>query len=130
MKDTIAQYHPGQAGIFIGDWEAQLGLPKCGQTEQDTQTRLAQILAMFRISPYSNAEFFVDIAAVFGYDITVVLDGLDPFKIEIQVDGVEDIFFRVGVSSVGEKLEDTQAQAVLECILNFFKHSHTHLVFT
>ena len=228
VKDTMAQYYPGQPGIFVTDWEQVLGLPKCGQTGQTLQTRLAQILAMFRISPYSNAQFFIDIAEVFGYTITIVdnipdtvivtgassaavnltytlngtynarvrytngnfdcyykpsgspvwaigdgISGLggdieyiadpyveqmnlptkigyaknpftnaidpvaptlsygassDPFRILIQVDAAETVFFSAGVSSAGDPLEEVVV-GILECILNFFRQSHTYLEF-
>jgi uncharacterized protein YmfQ (DUF2313 family) len=217
VKNTMAQYYPGQPEIFMTDWEEVLALPKCGQVGQSIQTRLSQILAMFRISPYSNAQFFIDIAEVFGYDIdvlkyhpaTIEVSGADDagtngtytydsifntrpkyikppydlewdgnwvinntganfylwnpgfisynylpnkdewgnnpfnadlpaptlaydnnqFEIIIEVQSIESILFRAGVSSVGDPLEEIQA-GTLECILNFFKQSHTNLVFT
>jgi len=130
LQTTMSEYYPGQPGMFVGDWEDQLGLPKCGQTEQPLQVRLAQILAMFRISPYSNAEFFENIADVFGFTITVMPPTTDLFEITIRVDTIEEIEFRAGWSSVDDPLYDTQTNVVLMCILNFFKHSHTHLTFT
>lgn len=233
---VIDQFYPGQAGIFMEDWEDLLGLPKCGQTGQSIQDRLAQIIAMFRISPYSNAQFFIDIAEVFGFTVSVIPDGPDsitlsgttifggyyngvytkygiknnrlwyryldvdiyfrlgsevssypgwglvhvggpglpyynsytsnivpigdgnpvadnvwqstdpaadpvptitldpaftpdPFKITLQVDSVETVYFRAGRSSAGEPLQTTRANAILECILNFFKPAHSYLSF-
>jgi uncharacterized protein YmfQ (DUF2313 family) len=220
VKDTMSQYYPGQPEIFMTDWEEVLALPKCGQVGQSIQTRLSQILAMFRISPYSNAQFFTDIAEVFGYTVivgyqpaTITISGAsgapgwngvyvpagivggrlqfsedgttsavkvvlwsgthwwmlnefgdtdfiapdntlitpsltnwspleaagpapslsfpvnpDPFKITVQVESVESILFRAGLSSVGDPLEEIQV-GILECILNFFKQSHTYLEF-
>jgi len=219
LQEVMAQYYPGQPGIFLADWEEVLQLPKCGQTEQSLQERLAQVLAMFRISEYSNAEFFESIAAVFGFtisvspawpaEVSITADSIpasppltyyeivddrpayrvagsypylasgasgtvwvigrsdgetwtkadsslipptdwtgvtsspsgfpapivvpagvaDPFRITIHVDDVDDIDARAGWSSVGDPLFGTQTSAILECVLNFFKLAHTHMVF-
>jgi uncharacterized protein YmfQ (DUF2313 family) len=77
LQGAMDDYYPGQAGIFLEDWEALLKLPKCGQAQEDLQSRINTILAMLRMSPYSNEEFFVGIASTFGYDIDIVPDGPD-----------------------------------------------------
>ncbi len=130
VDETVQAIYPGQDGIFLEDWEDTLDLPKCGQTDQDTATRLAQVLAMFRVSPYSNADFFISISAVFGYTIKVGPSPDSVFGIIVGVEDAVPVYFRAGVSSVGTPIIYYQAPGVLGCILNFFKHSHTYITFT
>ena len=129
----VAEYYPDQIGNFLSDWIEILQLPKCGQLPDTLQQRLQQVIAMFRISPYSNAQFFMDIADVFGYTITIAPhDPLDPFKIAIVVDTVEEIYFTCGGSSAGDALVDTVSSGDQEllCILSFYKPAHTYIDYT
>lgn len=119
-------------GMFVEEWEHILGLPKCGEEPTSNDDRLARILAMFNLSPYSNAQFFEDIAALFGYDITVTSD-TDPFKIIVQLpDDVPPAYFRTNKQGAGDPLKDSSAnvEKSLKCILDFFKPAHAYIEYT
>ena len=128
-KKVVADYFPKTINTFTSDWEAILELPKCNNLTQDSVIRLSQISTMFNISPYSNKEFFENIANIFGYNITVLpRDPTDPFKIEIDIP--EDfIYFKAGVSKAGDPLMIGKVKSELKCILEFFKQAHTYIVF-
>jgi uncharacterized protein YmfQ (DUF2313 family) len=70
-KENLDLILPGDTGKYLQDWERFLGLPKCPDISQNLQQRASSVLAMWNISPYSNADFFVELGNTFGYTITV-----------------------------------------------------------
>jgi len=130
IDEVMSSLYPGQSGIFLQDWETLLNLPKCGQTEQELQDRINQVLAMFRLSPYSNAEFFEAIADVFGYTIVILAPTVgEPFRINIEVPGTVT-YFKADESVAGDPLVVDTVDTSLKCLLDFFKLAHTHIVYT
>jgi uncharacterized protein YmfQ (DUF2313 family) len=133
-KSNLDIIIPGDTGIFLQDWERILGLPKCPDIEMTLQQRADSVLAMWNITPYSNAEFFVKLADVFGYEITAT-NGTrgavrDVFKITIGVPALSSapIYFKAGASSAGDRLIEYDFGPV-ECLIRFFKPAHTYIIF-
>jgi uncharacterized protein YmfQ (DUF2313 family) len=124
---------PGDTGKYLQDWERFLGLPKCPDIEMTLQQRASSVLAMWNISPYSNTDFFVGLAAIFGFTVTVTNgtrgDVRDVFKIIIGVENpVNPIEFKAGASSAGDRLIEYDAGPI-ECLIQFFKPAHTYIIF-
>ena len=70
--DLVAnEIMPDRAGAFMADWERVLGLPLAGLENLTSAQRLAFIRAWLYCGELSNAQFFIDIAALAGYTITV-----------------------------------------------------------
>lgn len=135
---------PDQTGAFLEDWERVLGLPLCGQQLETRGERRDMVLAMLNIGPFTNDQFFIDIAALFGFTITI--EAFVPFRagqssagdrlnsasllgsIKISAECVDPIFFRAGESGAGESLRAC-GNAGLVCILEHFKLSFQDLLF-
>jgi len=142
--DLLNEAMPDQTGRFLEDWERVLGLPKCGVQLETREERKNMVLAMLNLGVFSNAQFFENIAAIFGFDATVI--ELKPFRagsssvgdplngleqkgtILIRASCVDSYFFRAGASGAGERLTSCGNEG-LECIINFFKHSWQYVVF-
>ena len=135
---------PDQTGRFLEDWERILGLPLCGEQLGSREERRDMVLAMLNIGPFTNLQFFIDIAALFGF--TVEAEEFKPFRagasgagdrlnsvtqmgtIKISAECVDPIFFRAGNSGAGESLRAC-GNAGLICILTHFKLSFQFLFF-
>jgi len=120
-------------GGFIEDWERVLGLPKSlvtftpfiaginvagdplGTTATSTPTpstdqeRVDLVLAMLNNDPLNNAQFYIDLGAIFGMTVTV-LTGTIALDWSITV-----------VADPGGKLD------LFTVMCNFFKPAHTRL---
>jgi uncharacterized protein YmfQ (DUF2313 family) len=125
---------PDSAGNFLSDWERVLGLPRSGITGQTAQERRDTVLAWLNISPYSNKQFYVDIALVMGFVITVEDRNDDPTlgAFEWRVNASADfppVYFRTGESRVGEPLLNAGSIEALESLIEFFSPAHTTVAF-
>jgi uncharacterized protein YmfQ (DUF2313 family) len=58
--------------LLIEEWEKALGIPDdCFTNDVDLETRRQQVLAKFTLS-IDTAESFINLAAIFGYEIEIV----------------------------------------------------------
>ena len=131
-KENLDLIFPGSSGKYLSDWERFLGLPKCPDIELNLQQRSASVLAMWNLSPYSNEDFFIGIAAVFGYEITI-REGVrgadrDVFLLTVTIENPNNpIYARAGASGAGDRLVEYDFGPT-ECLINFFKPAHTYLI--
>lgn len=142
--DLLNEVMPDQTGRFLPDWERILGLPLCGQQLESREERRDMVLAMLNIGPFTNTQFFTDIATLFGFTITT--EELLPFRagssrageqlnsellmgtIKISAVCTNPTFFRAGGSGAGESLRSC-GNAGLVCVLEHFKLSFQFLLF-
>jgi len=142
--DLLNEIMPDQTGRFLEDWERVLGLPLCGVQLGSREERRDMVLAMLNLGEFTNDEFFKTIAAIFGFDVEVVVP--TPFRVGsssvgdrlngeaqrgtviIKATCENPQLFRVGESGAGERLIDCSNEG-LECIINTFKHSWQYVVF-
>jgi uncharacterized protein YmfQ (DUF2313 family) len=138
--------NPSTSAELLPDWERVAGLPdKCsGALEQTLQGRRNALLAKLTSTGGQSAAYFIEIAAVLGY--TVTIETFRPFRVgrsrvgDLLTNGpwaftwlarapeVSVTSFRVGQSAVGERLR-TWGNDTLECKLNQLKPAHTIAIF-
>lgn len=142
MADEI---FPDNAGAYLGDWERVLGLPLKGLEGLPTQQRLGMVKAWMNIGEYSNAAFFVSLAALAGYTITIT--EFEPFRVGVSAAGESlsygdktyyywqvnapaetNIDFKCGASGAGERLVE-YGNTALETLIKFFSPAHTVVLF-
>jgi uncharacterized protein YmfQ (DUF2313 family) len=129
-NDILSDTFPDSAGSFLTDWERVLGLPREGISGQTAQERRDVVLAWLNISPYSTKQFFIDIAAVMGFTITVEDKeddaGLGDFEWRVITSSDLPVsYFRTGQSRCGEPLVNAGANEPLEALIEFFAPAHT-----
>jgi uncharacterized protein YmfQ (DUF2313 family) len=138
--------NPSTSAELLPDWERVAGLPdKCsGVLEQTLQGRRNALLAKLTSTGGQSAAYFIEIAAVLGY--TVTIETFRPFRVGrsrvgdlltngpwaftwlVRAPEVSVTSFRVGQSAVGERLR-TWGNDTLECKLNQLKPAHTIAIF-
>jgi uncharacterized protein YmfQ (DUF2313 family) len=124
---------------LLPEWEATLGLPDpCVQPPNTMiQQRQAAVCAKFAARGGCSQQYFIDLAASLGYDITITTYA--PFRAGvsrvgtplyssawasawmIEIIGAPDAitYFRAGISAVGERLADwtvSELQCLFEAI--------------
>jgi uncharacterized protein YmfQ (DUF2313 family) len=134
-NDTLVEGFPSSTGEFLADWERVLGLPREGIVDQNVTERRDTVLAWLNISAFSNADFFVSIAAVMGFEIIVTDRADNPAlsAFEWRVSTSADLpttFFRTGQSRTGEALVDAGTVNALESLIEFFAPAHTTVLFS
>jgi uncharacterized protein YmfQ (DUF2313 family) len=132
--DTLSNMYPDSSGAFFTDWERVLDLPRPGITGQTVAQRVGTILAWLNIDPLSNKQFYVDIAALMGYTVTVEDkndDGtLAAEQVRINATGVGDpIIFRAGIGSAGDRIIEYPGNEPLEDLILFFRPTGTQIIF-
>lgn len=130
----LNQLYPDSTGIFLEDFERVMSLPRPGITGQTRQQRRDVVLAWLNVSPTSEKQFFVDIAAVMGFSITVEDYGddhtLGPFEWRVTSSLSAPVtVFKAGQSKAGDKLVDQGSNEPLESLINFFAPAHTVPIF-
>lgn len=126
---------------MLGDWERILGLPDaCVEEGQSLQDRKAAVLAKLTNQGAQTPQFYIDLAARYGYTITIT--EFQPFvcgesrcgepltiesirfywQVSTALDTIK--YFRTGASTAGDPLRDW-GNDVLECVINKLKPAHT-----
>jgi len=143
-RDLLNEVMPDQTGRFLEDWERVLGLPLCDIPFGSREERRDMVIAMLNLGVFSSVQFLIDVAKIFGFDITIVefrpfragsSSAGDPLNsqiqngtIEITAECVDFTFFRAGRSGAGERLLSCSNEALI-CIINFFKHANMFVIF-
>jgi uncharacterized protein YmfQ (DUF2313 family) len=140
--DLLAESYPCGAEETLPDWERVCGLPDdCTGPLATIQQRQMAVCARLGAQGGSSKQFFIDLAASLGAQIEI--ETYEPFRVcqnsvgdplfdegwtfvwTVVVTGdVETIYFRSGVSRVGEPLE-AWGDKLLECVLEAAKPAHT-----
>lgn len=126
--ELVSAIDPETATDTLTDWERVYALtPGSGDTLQ--QRRQAVMAALAETGGLSR-QYFINLAAALGYDITI--DELDDpmWRWVVNVNGTPEqtYYFRVGESSVGDRLEES-GDPDLETLFNRLKPAHTECIF-
>ncbi|HAX5206072.1 TPA: YmfQ family protein [Escherichia coli] len=70
-EQMLAERFPETARLLLDDWEAFLGLPECDMTGATIQERQRYAGNKYRMKPSLNREFYIRLAALFGYVIDI-----------------------------------------------------------
>jgi uncharacterized protein YmfQ (DUF2313 family) len=139
--DAVAdEIMPDSSGAFLADWERVLGLPLSGLGTLKGAQRLAFIETWLYAGELSNAQFFIDIAALAGYTITVTeftpddpppapADPDDAYLyFQINYPATTALYFRAGTSRAGDRLVEYGNDALI-FIIKYFKPAHAKVLF-
>jgi uncharacterized protein YmfQ (DUF2313 family) len=146
--DLLAESYPGTALETLTDWERICGLPDpCTGPLVTIQQRRAAILAKLAARGGQSRQYYIDLAATAGFDITIteyqpfragrsrVGDHLadEQWQFYWRVDSWEAaekiISFRAGQSTVGEPLR-LWGNEILECLIGAVAPAHTVVHFS
>jgi len=148
--NLIKETDPLTANYLITEWEKTLGLPgKCssGILGETITERRNDIYKKLLLNGGSTPAFFIELAAAFGYRITITELSADPFRVGvgsvgetplnnsasfyaiINILNVTPEYFRVGVGRVGETPLVKYLETGLECIFNQFKPAHVIFIY-
>lgn len=138
--EVIAETFPcSVAAEMLPEWEATLGLPDCEPLGTIRQ-RQAAVCAKFSMRGGQSVAYFVELAAAYGYTITI--EQYSAFRVDINrveqplfdsawdytwkvISGAEAYaYFRVDLSHVEEPLA-TWGNQQLECLIEKYAPAHT-----
>lgn len=144
--DLLDEMIPDRAVEMLAAWERVAGLPDDCVTDevQTLESRRAALLTRLQSLGGQSVQYFIDLAAIFGFIVTV--SEFQAFRAGVSVAGdqlTNDgwIFywqvnapsttvtsFKVGVGSAGEPLR-IWGNDRLECLMTRYKPAHTTVVF-
>lgn len=138
---------PDTTTELLADWERVLGLPEtCVPGAFSTlQQRRAMVLFKLLLIGRQDPQFYIDLAAVLGFTITItefsaaragvlrtgdrILDSSWLFWWQVNAPLNSITYFRASTSTAGEALAEWGNDG-LECILNKYKPAHTRILFS
>lgn len=141
----LTEAYPGTAFELLDDWERICGLPEpCTGAPTTIKARRDAVLEkLSRVGGQSRA-FFINIASIVGYDVTITefrpfLCGINTsgdacyseewrFVWQVNAPEVTVYPFYSGGNSSGDRLR-SWGNELLECIINRLKPAHTHVIF-
>lgn len=143
LVDLLRESDARAANELLTDWERAFGLPdECCSVDVDLATRVALLVARVRGAGTPTAQYFVDLAALFGYTITVT--ELQPHTVSSPVnfplypDSIRFVWnvnsplnviqHSTVISPVNEPLS-RWGNEILECLITRAKPAHTHVQF-
>lgn len=146
--DLINEAYPDTTLELLEDWERIVGLPdSCQPTLAETITgRREDVLRKLVFRGGQSRKFFIDLAAAFGYTITI--DEIRPFRAGrgrcgdrcYDIDWLHhwrvisnssiSTYFRAGIGRCGDRLR-ISVNTELECVISKVKPAHTvvHFVY-
>lgn len=145
--DLINEMDPRTCLEMLDDWERIVGLPDACQTSLSVGVTLRRIDVLRKLvsKGSQSRQFFIDLAAAFGYTITIT--EIRPFRSGMNVSGDRcyDVdwwhhwvvnsstrvtsYFLSGSSHSGDALKNW-ANGTLECVIQAVKPAHTVVHFT
>lgn len=143
LGDLLRESDPRETDELLIDWERAFGLPdECCSVDADIDTRIALLVARVRGAGTPTAQYFIDLAALFGFEITVT--ELQPYTVRSPVSfplypAAIRFVWRVTSpntftqrftvkSTVGSPLA-RWGNPILECLINRAKPAHTYVQF-
>lgn len=142
-SDLLDEADPRTTYEMLSDWEAAFGLPDpCVTVSLTLEQRLDSLYAKVTNEGGQSRQFFIDLAASLGYDITIT--EFDPFTVESTVDELlynDDWQFAWQVNAPDETVNyftvnsdvDTAlanwGNQRLECGISRLKPAHTTIIF-
>lgn len=141
----LREADPGQASELLVDWERVLGLPDpCIVESQTTAERQLAARTQYTLFGGQSAAWFIDLAARFGYTVTVQ-DFSSPaeataagvtftgdgwaytWRMNVGVDTAVQVF-RAGTGRAGDALREW-GDELLECVVKRHCPAHTIVLF-
>lgn len=130
----------------VEDWERVLALPDtcAGSIPETLQQRRAAILTKLTAIGGQSRQYYIDIAAAYGFEITIT--EFFPFRFgvshfgdvwgggpllhtwQVNTQDGTPVYFRFGLSRFGERFLLVQNEG-LECLMNRLKPAHTEVIF-
>lgn len=143
--DLLAESYPCGADELLPDWEAAVGLPnECTELIQWTVAeRQALVCAWLAIRGGQSAAFYIWLADLFGYTITIsehfparsgdaragCAGATDcPFWWTVSVEGIPRTVPRAGCTRANEPPCGSGA-LIIECLIRMFAPAHTTVTF-
>ena len=138
---VMDELFPDKVSAFTNDWHRVLGFPRCGITSSTQSQKVDANIAWLNIGELSDDQFFIDIAAVMGYTITIsdVIGSTGVSLGEAALTAHQwrvtstlvapTIIFKMGAGVMGDPLVDTGSNDPLECLIEFFSPAHTQVLF-
>lgn len=144
LADLVLESDPRTTYELLTEWERAFGLPDgCVDISDDLVARINALVARVRGAGSPTPQYFIDLAATVGYDITIT--ELQPHTVDSPVDYplyAEDIRYVWQVNStlntityadVNSTVETPLASwgnSILECVITRAKPAHTHVQFS
>lgn len=144
-SDFIEESDPRTTSAMFTDWEYDYGLPDLCNNEIPSMVERRQLLLAKRLGVGGQSpQFFIDLAARFGYTVTIT--EFSPFRVDEssvddalygddwcftwQVNAPVDVIteFAVGESAVGDALREWGDER-LECFIGRAAPAHTTVLF-
>lgn len=145
VSDLAREADPRQTLELLTDWERLTGLPdECSGLGDTIQQRRDAVVAKLTSTGGQSRAYFIQLAANFGFTITITEPR--PFRFGINsmgdalyseewlfwwfVNAPEETitYFRFGQSVMGEPFR-AWGNLPLECIINKYKPAHTDVIF-
>ncbi len=144
--ELLNEAYPDTTVELLSDWEVTFGLPEtCAVAPTALQDRRAALLFKILLVGRQDKQFYIDLAAVFGYEITITEfqqsgcgisscgDPMydDDWVVYWQVNA-ELYNYRAAVAGGSQASDPLRSfgNAGLECLLNKYKPAHTEIIFS
>ena len=144
LGDLLRESDPRTTYELLTEWERAFGLPDgCVDISDDLVARINALAARVRGAGSPTPQYFIDLAATVGYDITIT--ELTPHTVnsavnyplygeEIryvwQVSSVLNTITYADVNSTVETPLASWGNSILECVITRAKPAHTHVQFS
>lgn len=142
--DLIDESDPRTTTEMLPDWETTLGLPDaCSAAATTLQERRAALLAKLTSRGGQSRQFFIDLAATLGFEVTITEFG--PFLAGVSAAGdacgTEEWRFVWRVNAPAETIHEVSCEEpcedpirywgneLLECAITRLKPAHTSVLF-
>ncbi|EGV2045566.1 DUF2313 domain-containing protein [Salmonella enterica] len=119
-QQLLDERFPDRSRLLLDDWERFLGLPECDMTGASLQERQSYAGNKYRMKPSLNREFYIQLAAGFGFDIDIQTSPESQWISIINVRTTIGYRHMNVLDNILTPLRIYDASA-LECILNRYK---------
>ncbi|EDL3486740.1 hypothetical protein CRW58_12665 [Salmonella enterica subsp. enterica serovar Newport] len=119
-QQLLDERFPDRSRLLLDDWERFLGLPECDMTGASLQERQRYAGNKYRMKPSVNREFYIKLAAGFGFDIDIQPSPESQWISIINVRTTIGYRHMNVLDNILTPLRIYDASA-LECILNRYK---------
>ncbi|EMW9516997.1 YmfQ family protein [Salmonella enterica subsp. enterica serovar Newport] len=119
-QQLLDERFPDRSRLLLDDWERFLGLPECDMTGASLQERQSYAGNKYRMKPSVNREFYIELAAGFGFDIDIQTSPESQWISIINVKTITGYRHMNVLDNILTPLRIYDASA-LECILNRYK---------
>ncbi len=143
--DRVRESDPRTTSELLQDWEAELGLPDpCAPDPISMAQRVAAVVAKYTAQGGQSAQFFIDLAAALGFQVTIEehgqfragegvageeIAGADAaFAWTVHAPPASPLFGLAGTLAAGDPIV-TAANAMLSCGVDPHKPAYTVVLY-